>query len=110
MIIRIPLRCEAQWLRVKAQMAYNLAESGIRTTGDEIHAHLIAALESVLHCGPGIVASDAAPVYEAHPRLPLPPYDPSRKAADQRDLAKHLRASADRLDRDAAEYYEAQAE
>ena len=109
---------KCNFLRVKARMADNLAEAGIRTTGDEIHAHLIALLENVLHCGPGIVASDAAPVYEAHPTLarayrpsgdcPIPDQG-SRPARCLRSTFGRLIRN-DRLDRDAEEYYEAQAE
>ena len=113
--LRIPRRAIAQWERVKAKLAAQIEARGQEADGPTVFCLACAMLDEATG-GPGCVAEEGAPYYEAPAPAPprpaelLPPYDPSRKAADQRDLAKHLRASADRLDRDAAEYLAAQAE
>ena len=79
MIIKIPVRSEAQFLRVKAAVRDKLsrAAGGQAVPEFEIHCAIIALAESVLKTGPGIISDDGAPSYEAPPlRVPvLPPDD-----------------------------------
>ncbi len=79
MIIKIPVRSEAQFLRVKAAVRDEMsrAAGGQAVPEFEVHCAIIALAEAVLKTGPGIIADDAAPVYEAPPlRVPILPFPP----------------------------------
>ena len=79
MMLRVPRRCEAQWLRCKAILRERLAPGGQVIGEAEIHSSAFALLESVLlKTGPAVISDDAAPVSEAPPPvLPFvwPPND-----------------------------------
>ena len=72
MLLRIPRRAEAQWLRCKAALREQLAPAGQanRRQRNSFSA-AVALLETVLkEAGPG--ADEASPVYEAPAPAPVP--------------------------------------
>ena len=75
-LLRIPKRAEAQWLRCKDVLARRLAPAGQAIGDSEIHSAAISLLETVLKAGPGIVADDGAPANEARPTPVLPFWPP----------------------------------
>jgi hypothetical protein len=99
MMLRVPRRCEAQWLRCKAILRERLAPGGQVIGEAEIHSSAFALLESVLlKTDPAVISDDAAPVSEAPPpALPFlwPPNDdpiwhglPGRRHDGAKELAK----------------------
>ena len=98
--LRIPRRAIEQWERVRAKLAEKIEARGQTADGARIFCEAAALLEAALGAGPGMIAEPYPHEKPARFAELLGPYDPDRKAADQRDLAQELRKIADRLERD----------
>lgn len=102
MNLRIPRRAEAQWLRCKAALREQLAPAGQAIGDSEIHSAAVAMLETCLRVGPGIIADEASPVYEAPPVPFMTPDDDdpvfhnlSGRSSDRIERAVKRRRHAD---------------
>ena len=71
MMLRVPRRCEQQWMRVKEALRAKLAPGGQEIGDTEIHSSAFALLEKVLKTEPGLDTD-----WASNPILPfLPPDD-----------------------------------